>query len=91
MKDIAPEQTMRLNKYLANLGICARRDVKQFLKANNVTVNGEHVREGGVRFDPHKDEVKINGNMIKEPELVYFLLNKPKGIISTTSDEYGRR
>jgi 23S rRNA pseudouridine2605 synthase len=91
MKDIAPEQTMRLNKYLANLGICARRDVKQFLKANNVTVNGEHVREGGVRFDPHKDEVKINGNMIKEPELVYFLLNKPKGIISTTSDEYGRK
>lgn len=87
MEDI----TIRLNKYLANIGICSRRDVKQLLKGQNVTVNGQRVRESGTRIDPQKDDIRLNGNKIKPPRLVYYLLNKPKGIVSTTADEYGRK
>lgn len=83
-------QTIRLDKYLANLGICSRRDVKQVLKKQIVTVNGKRVRESGTRIDPKKDTVLLNGKKIKQPEFVYYMLNKPKGIISTTSDELGR-
>jgi len=85
------QTTQRLNKYLANLGVCARRDVKQFLKGQNVTVNGERVKEGGLRIDPQKDDIRINGSKVVAPQLVYYLLNKPKGIVSTTADEYGRK
>jgi len=85
------ETTIRLNKYLANQGIAARRDIKQFVKEQIVTVNGERVKEPGVRIDPQKDHVMVNGKEIKPPQLVYYLLNKPQGIISTTADEYGRK
>lgn len=83
--------TIRLNKHLANLGICSRRDVKLFLKQHRVTVNGERAKEPGIRIDPLKDDIRLDGEKIKPPILVYYLLNKPKGIISTTSDEYGRK
>lgn len=85
------ENTVRLNKYLANLGICARRDVKKLLKERVLTVNGERAREQGVRLDPSKDDVRLDGKKLKAPELVYYLLNKPKGIISTVADEYNRK
>lgn len=82
--------TIRLDKYLANLGICARRDVKQLLLHQNVTVNGKRVRESGTRITP-QDDVRINGAKLKKRKLIYFMLNKPKGIISTTSDEFDRK
>jgi len=85
------DTTIRLNKYLANLGICSRRDVKHLLKEQTVTVNGERIKESGFRFDPHHDDVRLNGKKILPPQLVYYLLNKPKGIVSTTADEYGRK
>lgn len=91
MEKTIQDNTIRLNKYLANLGICARRDVKQFLKTESVTVNGERVKESGTRIDPAIDDIRINGNNVKQPQMVYYLLNKPKGIISTTADEYGRK
>jgi len=82
---------IRVNKYLANLGVCSRRDVKTFLHNNVVTLNREHILEQGVRFDPYKDVLQINGERIKPPKLVYYLLHKPKGVISTTADEFGRK
>ncbi len=83
--------TIRLNKYLANLGIASRRDIKDLLKHQVVTVNGERVKESGFRIDPDTDDIRLNGKKIKPPEMVYYLLNKPKGIVSTTADEYGRK
>lgn len=91
MEQQQSEATIRLNKFLANLGVCARREVKQLLKYQQVTVNGDRVTEQGVRIDPAKDDIRINGKKLEEPKKVYFLLNKPKGIISTTADEYGRK
>lgn len=85
------EKTIRLNKYLANLGICARRDVKKLLKERVLTVNGEQAREQGVRVNPDIDDIRLDGKKLYAPESVYYLLNKPKGVISTAADEYKRR
>lgn len=83
-------QTIRLDKFLANNGYSSRRGIKQLLKYQEVTVNGKRVKESGIRINPGKDEVKINGQKIKTSRFVYYLLNKPKGIISTSSDEFER-
>lgn len=82
--------TQRLDKYLANIGIASRRSIKSLLKEQTLTVNGKRVRESGTRIDHTKDDIRLNGNLIRPPKLLYFLLNKPLGIISTTSDEFGR-
>lgn len=85
------ETTVRLNKFLANLGVASRRDIATLLKQQVVTVNGNRVKESGFRIDPKTDDIRLNGKKIEQPELVYYLLNKPKGIVSTTADEYGRK
>jgi 23S rRNA pseudouridine2605 synthase len=85
------DNSIRLNKYLANLGICSRRNVESFLKEHTVTVNGQKVTEPGIRINTKNDTILLNGNKIKKPNFVYYLLNKPKGVVSTTSDEYGRK
>jgi 23S rRNA pseudouridine2605 synthase len=85
------KDTVRIDKYLANNGYCSRRDVESFLKKNNVTVNGETVFEHGVRINPSTDKILINGKSIKPPRLVYYMLNKPAGYISTVHDEKGRK
>lgn len=82
--------TQRLNKYLANLGLSSRRNSKDLLKSQEITVNGVRIKEPGFRINPIKDDIRINGKKIKPPEFVYYLINKPKGIVSTRSDEYGR-
>lgn len=84
------DQSIRVNKYLANLGICARREVKKLLKVQKLLVNGAQVTEPGTRVNPYVDTITLNGKKIKPPTLVYYVINKPKGIISTTADEYGR-
>lgn len=83
------DNTIRLDKLLSNAGLTARRGVKQFLKEHAVTVNGKRATESGIRVGEN-DTVLIDGKKITKPGFVYFLLNKPIGIISTTSDEYGR-
>ncbi len=83
-------KTQRLDKYLANLGISSRRGIKKFLKEQILTVNGDRVRESGTRIVPEKDDIRLNGKKMQASHLVYYAVNKPKGIISTTADEYGR-
>ncbi len=84
--------TIRLNKFLAQNGLGARRKISDFLNENEVTVNSKKVTEPGIRIDPQKDEVVVNGKALAKVEsFVYFLLNKPKGVISSVSDEHGRK
>ncbi len=83
-------QTVRLDKFLANNGYASRRGIKDLLKYQKVEVNGKSAKESGIRIDPTKDIVTINGKRIKNTKFVYYLLNKPKGIISTSSDEFDR-
>lgn len=84
-------ETIRLDKHLSDLGICSRRAVDKLLEENNVTINGKRATKSGVRLNPAKDILLINGKEPKKPELKYYLLNKPKGYISTTADERSRK
>lgn len=84
------QTTKRLDKYLANVGVCSRRNVEELLRSKTVTINGKRVTAPGFRIDPEKDDIRLDGKRITAPKLVYYLLNKPRGIVSTASDEYGR-
>jgi len=84
------EKGIRLNKYIANAGICARRQADQYIAAGNVEVNGKPMTELGYRVQP-TDVVKFDGKNISAEKKEYILLNKPKGFITTTQDEKGRK
>lgn len=81
---------IRLNKYIANSGICSRRDADIYIASGNVTVNGEVVSEMGYRVQL-TDVVKFDGRAINPEKKVYILLNKPKGFLTTTSIERGKK
>ncbi|PPL01418.1 pseudouridine synthase [Parapedobacter indicus] len=82
---------IRLNRYIANAGVCSRRKADELIEAGVITVNGEVVTELGVKVDPSKDEVRYNGERLKREKMVYVLLNKPKDYITTTDDPQERR
>lgn len=83
-------QTIRLDKYLSNRGFTSRRNIKKFLKENTVTIDGNRIRESGFRFNTQTSQILINNKKPNHSELVYFILHKPLGVISTASDEFGR-
>lgn len=82
---------MRLDKFLANQGIASRRGVLDLVRRNLIEVNGDVAKMASLQIDPEKDEVKVDGEIVEFKKNVYFLVNKPKGVISTTSDELGRK
>jgi 23S rRNA pseudouridine2605 synthase len=82
---------IRLNRYIANAGICSRRKADELISAGVVSVNGEVVSELGFKVDPIKDIVRYNGEPLKREKMVYVLLNKPKDYITTTDDPQERR
>lgn len=82
---------IRLNRYIANSGVCSRRKADELIAAGVVSVNGEVVTELGTRVDPAKDEIRYNGERLKREKMVYILLNKPKDYITTTDDPHERR
>ncbi|NLB87159.1 MAG: rRNA pseudouridine synthase [Bacteroidales bacterium] len=84
------QEGVRLNKYIANAGICSRREADTFISAGLVSVNGEIVTELGVKVMPG-DEVKFNDEKINPERKVYILLNKPKDYVTTLDDPEGRR
>lgn len=83
---------IRLNKFLADAGICSRRKADECILIGDVTINGIDIRSLGTKIDPDKDIVTFQGNAVKlDNKHVYFALNKPKGIISSASDDKGRK
>ena len=86
----APTAEIRLNKYIADAGICSRRNADMYISAGNVTVNGEVMTTLGYRVKP-TDEVRFDGKLLSSEKKEYILLNKPKGFITTTNDEKGRK
>jgi 23S rRNA pseudouridine2605 synthase len=82
---------IRLNRYIANAGICSRRKADELILAGVVAVNGEVVTELGSKVDPMKDEIKYNGETLRREKMTYVLLNKPKDYITTTEDPQERR
>lgn len=88
-RDSVPE-LMRLNRYLANAGVCSRREADTLIEQGLVTVNGKVVTELGTKVKM-SDSVKYRGKLLKPETLRYILLNKPKGYITTTDDEMDRK
>ncbi|MET1258910.1 pseudouridine synthase [Flagellimonas sp. DF-77] len=81
---------IRLNKYIANAGICSRREADTYIAAGNVSVNGEVITEMGFKVK-RDDDVRFDGRRLNPEKKEYVLLNKPKNFITTTNDEKGRR
>ena len=80
----------RLQKVIATCGIASRRKAEELILAKKVRVNGEVVSELGVKVS-EKDIIEVNGQRINREEKVYYLLNKPRGVITSTSDDLGRK
>ena len=85
-----PNAPVRLNKYLANAGICSRREADSYIQAGLITVNGEIVTELGVKVVP-TDDVRFNSERINPERKVYVLLNKPKDCVTTVDDPQERK
>ncbi|MFD1629260.1 pseudouridine synthase [Pseudopedobacter beijingensis] len=89
--DKKESELIRLNRYIANSGICSRRKADELITSGEVKVNGIVVSELGAKVNPAKDEVKYNGKVLKREKMVYVLLNKPKDFITTTEDPQERK
>ena len=85
-----PTVPVRLNKFLANAGVCSRRDADKYIEAGVVSVNGVVVTELGTKV-LRTDEVKFHDNVVKIEKKVYVLLNKPKGYVTTSEDPQNRK
>lgn len=81
---------IRLNKYLANAGICSRREADVHIASGAVMINGKIVTELGTKVSS-TDKVQFGGETLNREKLQYFLLNKPKGFITTSKDPFDRR
>lgn len=85
-----PNEPIRLNKYLANAGICSRREADEFITAGVVTVNGEVVTELGTKVR-RSDVIKFHDQQVNAERKVYILLNKPKDCVTTSDDPQERK
>ena len=88
MINIPVKEEVRLNKYIANSGVCSRREADNFILAGVVTVNGEVVTELGTKVNIYTDDVRFNGERLKGEAKVYIVMNKPKGYVTTASDPH---
>jgi len=82
---------VRLNKFIANSGVCSRREADRLIQAGVVTVNGVVVTELGTKIDTRKDTVVFGDQRLKGEEKVYIIMNKPKGFVTTTSDPHAEQ
>ena len=80
---------MRLAKYLAHAGVASRRASEEIIRAGRVTVNGDPVTDPATNVE-NTDRIELDGNAITAEERVVYLLNKPKGVVSTVSDTHNR-
>ncbi len=82
---------MRLQKYIASCGVASRRAAEEIIASGRVSVNGELVTEMGVSVDEYNDVVTVDGRVITlEDQKVYILLSKPRGYVTSASDDHGR-
>jgi len=80
----------RLQKVLAAAGVCSRRQAEKLITAGRVAVDGEVITALGSKVDPDHQRITVDGRPLASPELVYFLLNKPRGYVTTMKDPQGR-
>ena len=86
-----PSDGVRLQKALAQAGVASRRASEELIAAGRVEVNGKVVTEQGMRVDPERDTIRVDGSRIPPPRRhLYLVLNKPRGVVSTLDDPDGR-
>jgi 23S rRNA pseudouridine2605 synthase len=85
------QEVVRLNKFIANSGVCSRREADTLIQSGVVTVNGEVVTELGTKVNILTDDVRFNGQRLKGEEKVYIVMNKPKGYVTTASDPHAEK
>lgn len=81
---------VRLNKFLAECGIASRRKAEEYITTGRVSVNGSIIMDLATKIDEENDVVALDGEKLKAVKKVYYVLNKPKGVVTTTDDEKGR-
>ena len=81
---------MRLDKFLVACAVGSRTEVKNLLKAGRVTVNGKKEKSAKLQIDEEKDEIRFDGQVLEYEEFVYYMMNKPQGVISATEDSKHR-
>ncbi len=84
------EQMERLQKYMAAAGVASRRKCEELILEGKVKVNGQTVKELGVKIDPKQDVVTVNGKVLREEKHITILMNKPKEYITTVKDQFDR-
>jgi 23S rRNA pseudouridine2605 synthase len=89
-KEHKQSEAIRLNKYIADSGLCSRREADQLIASGQITVNGEKVTEMGTRISSDAT-VKYKDKVLKNEKPVYILLNKPKDVVTTVKDEHAKR
>jgi len=83
--------TMRLHKYIAHCGIASRRKAEALILEGKVEVNGEIIIELGVQINPGQDEIKVDGKRLRKERKIYIALHKPRGYVTTSSDDLERK
>lgn len=78
---------LRLDKYLADMGVGTRQEVKQKIRKGMVMINGEVIKAPERKVDPEKENVSVNGQLISYVTYEYYMLNKPAGVVSATEDK----
>ena len=83
---------MRLQKFIANSGVCSRRKAEEIILQGRVEVNGEVVDTLGTKVDDENDVVKVDGKVVSEnKQHIYIMLNKPEGCVTTAKDQFERK
>lgn len=80
-------EKMRLDRYFSSQEICSRREIKEALRKGLVTVNGAVVKQADCKIDPESDRITLNGKEVGFAPHVYYMLNKPAGVVSATEDK----
>ncbi len=87
-----PGNSVRLNKFLSDSGLCSRRQADEYIGEGRIMLNGEPCTDHSVRIDPRKDRILFDGIIVTpRQELKYIIINKPRGYPVTKKDEYGRK
>lgn len=90
LEPVTGEEWVRLNRFIANSGICSRREADEYIQTGLITVNGEHVTTLGAKVRT-TDDIRFNGQRLKGEKKVYLIMNKPKGYVTTMSDPHAEK
>ena len=89
-KETTADDRIRLNKFIANSGLCSRREADELIRSGSITVNHQKVTELGTKIKP-SDEVRYKGKLLQNERPVYILLNKPKDYVTTVKDQHAHK